>query len=322
MTETVAISDNRTRVNPTNTSPYNRIGLVVAWYDKNENGQWDAGEISKGSGSLQGPDVVLTAGHVIMTDGVWSHRVYYYPAKNGTGSDAAGEPYGQATSIAMSCQFKLAVVGGNSNYDYGIVVINRNIGALTGYNGKAWTSGSLVNKAVTMTGYPADKTGSLSETMWKMSGTIKSETAYKIYYDIYSAAQQRFARLRLLQCCVGCSYVRKLALQRRHTDHGKHIQLIADKARRGLKPVLRIIRERVEIEKNNPPHNAHMRSFVSAACRRALSDGNDASSANPDGTESRSDGTQAQSPGSASAEHMESADGVPQDTSSSNLSLA
>ena len=50
MTETVAISDNRTRVNPTNTSPYNRIGLVVAWYDKNENGQWDAGEISKGSG--------------------------------------------------------------------------------------------------------------------------------------------------------------------------------------------------------------------------------------------------------------------------------
>ena len=187
MTETVAISDNRTRVNPTNTSPYNRIGLVVAWYDKNENGQWDAGEISKGSGSLQGPDVVLTAGHVIMTDGVWSHRVYYYPAKNGTGSDAAGEPYGQATSIACYVSSNWAVVGGNSNYDYGIVVINRNIGALTGYNGKAWTSGSLVNKAVTMPGYPADKTGSLSETMWKMSGTIKSETAYKIYYDIYAA---------------------------------------------------------------------------------------------------------------------------------------
>ena len=66
-------------------------------------------------------------------------------------------------------------------------MININIGALTGYNGKACNSGSLVNKAVTMTVYPADKTGSLSETMWKMSCTIKSETAYKIYYDIYAA---------------------------------------------------------------------------------------------------------------------------------------
>ena len=54
----------------------------------------------------------------------------------------------------------------------------------------------------------------------------------------------------------------------------------------------------------------------------ALSDGSDASSANTDATESRFDGAQAQNPGSASAEHMESADGVPQDTSSSNLSLA
>ena len=70
MAETGTISDNRTRVNPTNTSPYNQIELVVAWYDKNENGQRDTGEISKGSGSLQGSDVVLTAGHVIMTDGV------------------------------------------------------------------------------------------------------------------------------------------------------------------------------------------------------------------------------------------------------------
>ena len=54
----------------------------------------------------------------------------------------------------------------------------------------------------------------------------------------------------------------------------------------------------------------------------ALSDGGDASIANTDGTESRFDGAQAQNPGSASAEHMESTGGVPQDTSSSNLSLA
>lgn len=186
MPQAASVPDNRTRVYSTNTSPYNRIGLVVAWYDNNENGKWDAGEISKGSGSLQGPDVVLTAGHVIMRDGVWSHRVYYYPAKNGTGSDSTGEPYGQATSIACYVSSNWAVVGGNSDYDYGVVVINRNIGALTGYNGKAWTSGSLLGKDVTLTGYPGDKTGSLSETMWKMSGTIKLETTHKIYYDIYT----------------------------------------------------------------------------------------------------------------------------------------
>ena len=55
-----------------------------------------------------------------------------------------------------------------------------------------------------------------------------------------------------------------------------------------------------------------------------LSDGGDASSANPDDTEARVDGAQSQSHGSTSAEHAESAGGDSnmQDTSSSNLSLA
>ena len=131
---------------------------------------------------MQGPDVVLTAGHVIMKDGVWSHRVYYYPAKNGRGSDSTGEPYGQATSIACYVSSNWAVVGGNTNYDYGVVVINRNIGALTGYNGKAYTTGSILNKSVTVTGYP----GEYNETMWTMSGTIRSQTTYLMYFDIFT----------------------------------------------------------------------------------------------------------------------------------------
>lgn len=189
ITSLIGNVDRRTHVTTTTASPYNRIGLIVAWYDKNENGKWDNGELSYGTGSMQGPDVVLTAGHVIMKNGVWAHRVYYYPAKNGTGSDSTGEPYGQATSIACytSSNWKNS---SDSNYDYGIVIVNRNIGALTGYNGKAWTSGSLAGKTVTITGYPGEKTGELKETMWSMSGTIAYQTDYKAFYQIDTTAGQ------------------------------------------------------------------------------------------------------------------------------------
>ena len=40
MPQAASVPDNRTRVYSTNTSPYNRIGLVVAWYDNNENGKF------------------------------------------------------------------------------------------------------------------------------------------------------------------------------------------------------------------------------------------------------------------------------------------
>jgi V8-like Glu-specific endopeptidase len=164
-------SDNRIRISPTNYFPASAQCHVVMMYP---DGAW-----YQGSGTIIGYKYVLTAGHVVYSQehGGWAKYLYVYP-----GQDGGNYPYGYAYATYLR-----SVTGWtsseDSDYDYGLITMNRAVGYSTGWFGLASFSDSTLGSTGTayLTGYPGEKP---SGTQWQAWGPILDYDSARVYYKI------------------------------------------------------------------------------------------------------------------------------------------
>lgn len=166
--ESVIGPDNRTRVKDPSKYPYSAIVHIES-------------DIGSCTGWMISPDTVATAGHCIFDPDQkkWASWAKVYP-----GRDGDRLPYGYAEAKRL-----YSVAGwtrqGNSNYDYGAIKLDKDVGKNTGWFGYRWQTGSFDGTQVNISGYPGDKD---HDTQWEHRDQIRETTTYKLLYnnDTYS----------------------------------------------------------------------------------------------------------------------------------------
>lgn len=160
--QSVIGTDNRTQVTNTTSYPYSAIAHIES-------------DIGGCTGWLIGPHTVATAGHCIYDPGTgrWASWAKVYPGRNGSST-----PYGYANATNF-----YSVSGwtqnGDTNYDYGAIKLDRDIGNSTGWFGYRYASGSMNGIAQNISGYPGDKAYG---TQWQHADQIRETYTYKLHY--------------------------------------------------------------------------------------------------------------------------------------------
>ena len=185
--------DERIRVTNPKAYPYYTTGLIESiWHGLRGTDGNTYTVTSYGTGSLQGPNLLLTAGHCVygdvtsegvLDDGTENYtfpdEVHYYPGLNGN-SDKTNCYDITASVIGIQKEY---YENPDEDYDWAAVTLSSNIGNITGWNGKIcdWYE---KNHAVYSFGYPSDKSGE----MWLSTGTVNGQTDYfyKTTLDIIS----------------------------------------------------------------------------------------------------------------------------------------
>lgn len=167
-------SDDRFRVKNTTTFPYSAICYVEM--------TWPDGARSIGSAWMYGPDVAVTAGHCLYSNrnGGWAKKIVVYPGRNGLKS-----PFGSAIGTTIYTP-KNFTENRDTNFDWGLIKLDKSIGNTTGYFGAYWQAKSLKDMNVDITGYPGEK----RRQMWKMNGHIEESFPNKIRYVIDTTGGQ------------------------------------------------------------------------------------------------------------------------------------
>lgn len=163
--------DDRIRINNADEYPWRAICRLIITRDD--------GRVAVGSGWFNGPGSVITAGHCVYSNELkkWNKSIIVIPGK-----DYNHEPYGRFISTNF-----WSVNGwtnqGNSEYDYGAIILADKIGNSIGYFGFRYDPDSVIkDKIIINSGYPADKNGTLVDTQWHMKGKIDRLSERKIYY--------------------------------------------------------------------------------------------------------------------------------------------
>jgi V8-like Glu-specific endopeptidase len=173
MAEVVQGRDDRTRVTRTRDFPYRCIcSLVITAGD---------GTPWVGTGWLAGPRTVVTAGHCVYmrTQGGWARQIAVFPARNGQ----------QIWYQVASRRFRSVegwTVRARPEADYGAILLPETpaIGALGFFGYSVLANSELSGLAVTLAGYPADKTGQLAGTLWEHARRLTSLASATLTYDI------------------------------------------------------------------------------------------------------------------------------------------
>lgn len=150
--------DGRKRVNKTFDWPYSVHGLVSL----NLNGQEECG-----TGTMIGPNIVLTAAHNIYCH---KHKVHAKELEFSPGVDGKLFPYG---SCKVEKYFVPSEYIEQGKEDYGLLILKHPIGEMTGYFGMAILDPKdLKTKVINVTGYPGDKVQNKPNMyeMWTMDG--------------------------------------------------------------------------------------------------------------------------------------------------------
>lgn len=133
------------------------------------------------TGWLAGADTVITAGHCVHrgNGGAWFNLSSYtiYPGHDGTGA-----PYGKCTAKRLYTTEGWSV-GGKTDYDYGAIKLNCQVGNSTGWLGFS-APATTKNLPALISGYPGDK----PLGQWGTFDSVRKETANWSYYknDTYA----------------------------------------------------------------------------------------------------------------------------------------
>lgn len=135
------------------------------------------GGIYRGTGFMIGPNAVATSGHVVFSHdhGGWITYAKVTPALC---SRVSGSGYfGYAEAIAYQCGNNFAN-GKAADDDWGIIILDRNIGSETGWlNITSLNLSSYANLSVKVNGYPGKVRGVEENDLFLSTGTISSATS-------------------------------------------------------------------------------------------------------------------------------------------------
>lgn len=166
-------SDDRIRVNNTTSYPYSAVCQLSITFP--------SGNTFVGTAWMYWDNIAITAGHCVFDsgEGGWATSIVVRPGANGSTN-----PFGTANAQSLDAPVKWTN-NENAGFDYGIIVLDSDIGNTTGWFGSHYGSG-LKGKSITITGYP----GEYYRQMWTMSGTVKRTTTNKVFYDIDTTGGQ------------------------------------------------------------------------------------------------------------------------------------
>lgn len=166
-------TDDRIKVNPNN-SPYCRILALRIGQDTTGDGVSDRWYL--GTGFLEGPDVMATAGHNFWKPPfAWVDECRIYVRQN---SAVYGSSYYYPLEWTCASDY---TKNGDANYDWCAVTLQNNLGSTNGWFGKGWSKSDINGKNVTVSGYPG---GNKEGYQYKDSGTTRGSTTYIVLYDI------------------------------------------------------------------------------------------------------------------------------------------
>lgn len=175
--ESVIGTDDRKRVKNTTTYPYGAIAqFEMTFPSLNE---------FICTGWFIGPETLATAAHCVYDggEGGWATAITVFPGRNGSTA-----PFG---TFAATHWYAVQdwVDTANPKFDYAAVQIDTDLSSQVGYFGFGYNSNDsfLLNRAITVSGYPGDKKYG---TQWKMSGPIQSVNKTRFFYSIDTAGGQ------------------------------------------------------------------------------------------------------------------------------------
>lgn len=163
---TVLGDDNRTVISKTTVSPYYGIAYLTVSFTN--------GKSYRGTAFMISPNVMLTAGHNLYEEGYKVKNITAYPGRSGD--------YKPLTATVKKFYLDTKYTGTQADWDYGIIVLDKNIGNSTGWFGlhAQSNSSSIGTTKITVTGYPADLAG---YKMWKDTGNVSSITDYRFKHN-------------------------------------------------------------------------------------------------------------------------------------------
>ena len=162
-------SDERTKITNTTSSPYYGIAYLSITMED--------GKTYRGTGFMISPNTMLTAGHCLKSSTSKAKSVTVYPGRNGTSKPITAK----MTKYYVDTKY----TGSEADWDYGIMVLDSNVGNTTGWFGLHGTSGSRIGTTnVKVTGYPADLDGYY---MWTCGGTVSNITTNRFQHTADTA---------------------------------------------------------------------------------------------------------------------------------------
>lgn len=204
---TILGSDERTQIHDTRSWPYRGIVKMYMTFERvfnNEDGTYrDRTYI--GTGFMEGPNLMVTAGHCAYSDVTSSYTdkngvvhsefddnvdnprfpdiIRVYAGLNGSSELTSSYIYYAEVSV-INIQ-KEYYENPSFDYDWSAMQLDRDLGVQTGYYGKIsnWYS---ENASVYSYGYPGDK----SDTMWESHGTLIESTTYRYRHNFDSVGGQ------------------------------------------------------------------------------------------------------------------------------------
>ncbi|MCX4379238.1 MAG: trypsin-like serine protease [Lachnospiraceae bacterium] len=162
-------TDERTKITNTTVTPYYAIAYLSITMED--------GQTYRGTGFMISPNTMLTAGHCLKSSTSKAKSVTVYAGRNGTSKPITAH----MTKYYVDTKY----TGSEADWDYGIMVLDSNIGNTTGWFGLHGTSGSSIGTTnVRVTGYPADLAGYY---MWTCAGTVSNITTNRFMHTADTA---------------------------------------------------------------------------------------------------------------------------------------
>ena len=167
--------DNRTPVQNIEQYPYSAICYVRIFFAGKTNPD-------RGTGFLIGSNILLTAGHNLVNgDDAFDfpQRIEIYPGGHEDDDGQITSPYGMIEVETCYIQ-KEYYDYGTVEYDWGVCVLESDIGCQTGWFDMSIASDTMLNEEVIVTGFPSD----VDTNMYTSSGTVVTMNEYRLYHNV------------------------------------------------------------------------------------------------------------------------------------------